>query len=359
MNSFKGPLAGLLAVTLSSSVSAQTPGPFVFGQQLSSTTLNNTFAGKLDWNNGAPNLGVPSSVDLTHATKVPLDQTVGVLGQANGGAGTVAGALKGDGAGTVSQAGCADLSDAAPSCSIDTTSAGNITAGTLPSGRLSGAYTGVTGLGTISAGVWNGSVIGSAYGGAGAVSGALKANGAGTVSQAAAADLSNGVTGSGPVVLATSPTITAPTIMGATSGAPTAGAVGEYICGWTQSTATGCQNILSAPVVLASGVTSNVSSITLSSGFYLLCGRVQFPNNTTSGSVYYDAAISDASSAMPTDVNAPVQWVNYSTAGTYVLNTGCKWLSTSSTTTQYLVAEAFFGSGGTSAAGYIWAVRLR
>lgn len=44
--------------------------------------------------------------------------------------------------------------------------------------------TNITTLGTIAAGTWNGSVIGSAYGGAGTVSGILKANGAGTVSAA-------------------------------------------------------------------------------------------------------------------------------------------------------------------------------
>ena len=50
-------------------------------------------------------------------------------------------------------------------------------------------------FGTITAGTWNGSVIGSSFGGAGSVSGVLKANGSGTVSQAACADLSNGATG--------------------------------------------------------------------------------------------------------------------------------------------------------------------
>lgn len=44
----------------------------------------------------------------------------------------------------------------------------------------------ITTLGTIAAGTWNGSVIGSAYGGAGAVSGIMKADGLGTVSAASA-----------------------------------------------------------------------------------------------------------------------------------------------------------------------------
>ena len=44
------------------------------------------------------------------------------------------------------------------------------------------------------------------------VNGALRGNGSGAVSQAAAADLSNGTTGIGSVVLAASPTLTTPTI---------------------------------------------------------------------------------------------------------------------------------------------------
>lgn len=42
----------------------------------------------------------------------------------------------------------------------------------------------LTTVGTITSGTWNGSVIGSSYGGAGTVSGVLKANGSGTVSAA-------------------------------------------------------------------------------------------------------------------------------------------------------------------------------
>lgn len=59
-------------------------------------------------------------------------------------------------------------------------------------------------------------VLGQNNGGAGNITGALKGNGAGVVTQAAAADLSNGVTGSGSVVLATSPTLVTPNIGAAT-----------------------------------------------------------------------------------------------------------------------------------------------
>ena len=45
--------------------------------------------------------------------------------------------------------------------------AANLTSGTLASGRLSGSYTGITGVGTLTAGTWNGSTIGVPYGGTG------------------------------------------------------------------------------------------------------------------------------------------------------------------------------------------------
>jgi len=61
----------------------------------------------------------------------------------------------------------ADVSGLAPSATTDTTNAANITSGTLPVARLNGSYTGITGVGTLAAGTWNGSVIAAVYGGTG------------------------------------------------------------------------------------------------------------------------------------------------------------------------------------------------
>jgi hypothetical protein len=43
----------------------------------------------------------------------------------------------------------------------------NLTSGTVPSARISGSYTGITGVGTLTAGVWNATTISVPYGGTG------------------------------------------------------------------------------------------------------------------------------------------------------------------------------------------------
>jgi hypothetical protein len=62
------------------------------------------------------------------------------------------------------------VSGLAASATTDTTNANNITSGTLGTSRLSGSYTGITGVGTLTAGTWTASTIGVIYGGTGLTS---------------------------------------------------------------------------------------------------------------------------------------------------------------------------------------------
>jgi len=71
------------------------------------------------------------------------------------------------------QPAASDITGLAPSATIDTTDAGNITSGTLGTSRLSGSYTSVTGVGTLTAGTWNATAIAANYGGTGQTSYAI------------------------------------------------------------------------------------------------------------------------------------------------------------------------------------------
>ena len=67
------------------------------------------------------------------------------------------------------QPAASDITGLAPSATTDTSNASNITSGTLPVGRLSGEYTGITGVGVLANGTWAANTIAVAYGGTGAV----------------------------------------------------------------------------------------------------------------------------------------------------------------------------------------------
>lgn len=82
-----------------------------------------------------------------------------------------------------------------------------VTSGTLDTARLSGSYTGITGVGTLAAGTWNGSVIGPTYGGTGVNNGSNTITLSGNLSFSGAFNLGVTLTGATSITLPTSGTL--------------------------------------------------------------------------------------------------------------------------------------------------------
>lgn len=158
-------------------------------------------------------------------------------------------------------------------------SASDLGTGTLPTGRLSGSYAGLTGHGTLTAGVWNATAIGTQYGGTGqnfsASSGYIKL--ASGVASAAASIPTTDITGLATVATSGSAadlsTGTLPTgrLAGSYTGVT---GVGTLAAGTWNATAVGTQyggtgqnfSASSGFISLASGVASAVSTIGLAAG---------------------------------------------------------------------------------------------
>jgi hypothetical protein len=157
-----------------------------------------------------------------------------------------------------------------------------ITSGTIDSGRFSGSYTGITGVGTLTAGTWNATTIGAAHGGTG-----LTSYGVGDI-----------IFASGTTTLSTLPDVATGNalISGGVGVAPTYGKIGltTHVSG-TLSIANGGTNGTAAPTAGAVAYGTGAAyafSAAGSSNQVLLSGGTGAPTWTNQSSLSVGSATS-------------------------------------------------------------------
>jgi hypothetical protein len=234
-----------------------------------------------------------------------------------------------------------------------------ITSGTIGSSYLSGSYTGITGVGTLTAGTWNASTIGVAYGGTGATT------------------LTGYVKGSGTAALTASASIPTTDLSGTVTNAQLANSSitinGNSVSlgGSTTVTAT-ASNALTIGSGL-SGTSYNGSAavtIAIDSTVATLSGTQTLTNKSISGSTNTltnipNSALTNSSitfGATSVSLGATVSAFNAVSIGATTASTGAfTYLSTSSTTSTtpvlgFNASNTSFASGATISGSYLQAV---
>ena len=234
-----------------------------------------------------------------------------------------------------------------------------ITSGTIGSSYLSGSYTGITGVGTLTAGTWNASTIGVAYGGTGATT------------------LTGYVKGSGTAALTASASIPTTDLSGTVTNAQLANSSitinGNSVSlgGSTTVTAT-ASNALTIGSGL-SGTSYNGSAavtIAIDSTVATLSGTQTLTNKSISGATNTLTAIPNSAltnssitfGATAVSLGATVSAFNAVSIGATTASTGAfTYLSTSSTTSTtpvlgFNASNTSFASGATISSSYLQAV---
>lgn len=154
-----------------------------------------------------------AAISVTGGAQTKIDlptQTKGVLPAAQGGAGTVTGALKGNGAGLITQAACADLSNGATGCSTATGTSG----ATIPLNNGNNTFGGTN--------TFSNPIAGSVTGNAATVT--TNANLTGPITSTGNATAVGAQTGTGSVfVMQSTPTLNTPTFVAPALGTPLSG----------------------------------------------------------------------------------------------------------------------------------------
>lgn len=163
--------------------------------------------------------------------------------------------------------------------------------------------------------------------------------------------------------LAAGTTLNTPNITGVTSGSlPSAGSVGEYVCAQVTNggSPTGCQTNSATPVSLTTNTAANVASLSLTSGFWQICGNIYFSPNASTVVTQLVGQIAQTSATLgaPPNFGSGFLWGGSVTGLAMAQPVGCRVLWFSSTTTVYLVAQSSFTTNTNSAYGFIWALRF-
>ena len=229
-----------------------------------------------------------------------------------------------------------------------------ITSGTIGTSYLTGSYTGITGVGTLTAGTWNASTVTVPYGGTGAATftaGYLKASGTSAFSTVATIPSSD-ITGLGTMSTqnANAVAITGGTISGLTSPLPVAsGGTGAnsltgYIIGSGTTAFTASSTI---PTTNLSGTITNAqlanSSITINGSSISLGGTATVTANTTNA-----LTIGTGLSGTSFNGSAPVTIAN---TGVLSFSAGTTGFTPSTTSTGAITLAGLLAlsNGGTNA----------
>jgi len=240
-----------------------------------------------------------------------------------------------------------------------------ITSGTIGSSYISGSYTGITGVGTLTAGTWNASVIGATYGGTGvtSLSGIVYGNGTSAFTAATGSQIASAI-GTTAVTNATNATNIAGGAAGQIPFQTGAGATSFTAAGTTG------QVLTSAGAGTPTWTTPTTGTVTSVSGTGTVNGITLTGTVTSSGSITLGGTLGSIANSQLTNssitfgstavsLGTTVSALNGVSIGATTASTGAfTYASLSSTTSttpvlSFNAANASFASGATVSGNYL------